>query len=59
MALAGPVSEWIGLTATFLIAGLVPVVLAVVTILAARMPADEIAHPLDRGPDAERVGSPT
>ncbi|SDN99651.1 MFS transporter [Geodermatophilus sp. DSM 45219] len=58
VALAGPVSEWIGLTATFLVAGLVPVVLAVVTIVAARMPADEVAHPLDRGPDAERVGSP-
>jgi MFS family permease len=47
MALAGTVSEVIGLTTTFLLAGLVPPVLAVVTILAARMAADEIAHPLD------------
>ena len=47
MALAGPVSELIGLRATFLLAGLVPTVLAVVTIVAARLPADEIAHPLD------------
>jgi hypothetical protein len=58
MALAGPVSEWIGLTATFLVAGLVPLALAVVAILAARMPADEIAHPLDRRPVAEPVGAP-
>ncbi len=49
MALAGTVSEVIGLTTTFLIAGLVPPVLAVVAIVAARMPADEIAHPLDTG----------
>ncbi|MCV2490154.1 MFS transporter [Geodermatophilus sp. YIM 151500] len=48
MALAGPVSQLIGLAATFLVAGLVPPVLAVVAIVAARMPADELAHPLDR-----------
>jgi MFS family permease len=53
IALAGPVSEVIGLTATFLVAGLVPPVLAVVTILAARMPADEIAHPLDVPPEPD------
>ena len=47
MALAGPVSELIGLTATFLVGGLAPPVLAVVAIVAARLPADEIAHPLD------------
>jgi MFS family permease len=47
MALAGPVSELIGLRTTFLVAGLVPVVLATIAILAARLPADEIAHPLD------------
>jgi MFS family permease len=47
MALAGTVSEVIGLTATFVVAGLAPAVLAVVLILAARMPADEIANPLD------------
>ena len=54
MALAGPVSELIGLTATFLVAGLVPAVLAVIAIVVARMPADEIAHPLDssRRPEA-------
>ena len=47
MALAGPVSELIGLTATFLIGGLLPPVLAVLAIVAARLPADEMAHPLD------------
>jgi MFS family permease len=47
MALAGTVSEVIGLTTTFLLAGLVPPVLAVVAIVAARLPADEIAHPLE------------
>ena len=51
MALAGPVSELIGLTATFLVGGIAPVVLAVTAIVAARMPADEIAHPLDVVPD--------
>ncbi|WP_245537824.1 MFS transporter [Tsukamurella paurometabola] len=45
-ALAGPVSQAIGLTATFVLAALVPVPLAVIAILAARMPQDELAHPL-------------
>jgi MFS family permease len=53
MALAGTVSEVIGLTATFLIAGLAPPVLAVVATLAWRLPADEIAHPLDVGAKTE------
>ena len=46
MALAGPVSGLIGPAAT-LLAGLAPPVLAVVAVLAARLPADEVAHPLD------------
>ncbi|MFW3169333.1 MFS transporter [Geodermatophilus sp. CPCC 206100] len=50
MALAGPVSGLIGPVATFLVAGLAPPVLAVVAILAARLPADEVTHPLDRVP---------
>jgi MFS family permease len=49
MALSGPVSAWIGLTTTFLIAALIPPVLAIVTILIARLPRDEISHPLDQG----------
>ena len=46
MALAGPVSDAIGLRNTFYIAGIVPVVVAVIAILWARLPADEVAHPL-------------
>ena len=52
MALAGTVGELVGLTTVFLVAGIGPVALAVVAIVAARMPADEIAHPLDRGAGA-------
>lgn len=52
MALAGPVSQWIGLRATFVVAGLVPVAAAVVAVLWARLPADEVAHPLRDEDDA-------
>lgn len=47
MALAGPVGEAVGLASTFLVAGVVPVFFAVAALLIARMPRDEIAHPLD------------
>jgi MFS family permease len=53
MALAGPVSEQIGVAATFALAGGVPPVLAVLAIAAARLGTDEIAHPLDT-PDGVR-----
>ncbi len=46
MALAGPVASLIGIGNTFLIAGLTPIVFAVVAVLWARLPEDEIAHPL-------------
>jgi MFS family permease len=46
MALAGPVSEAIGLRATFSIAGIAPVAFAVVAIWWAKLPQDELAHPL-------------
>lgn len=49
MAVAGPVGEWLGLAPAFLIAGLVPPLLAVVTLAAARLGEDELAHPLDHG----------
>jgi MFS family permease len=52
MALAGPVSELIGVRVTFLLAGLAPSVMAVVAVLAGRLRADEIAHPLDVVPPA-------
>lgn len=46
MALAGPVSEAIGLRTTFFIAAIVPTVAAVVATVWAKLPADELAHPL-------------
>lgn len=47
MALAGPVGEAIGFKATFAIAAFVPLVLAVVALVVARLRRDEIEHPLD------------
>lgn len=56
MAIAGPIGETVGFGWTFLVAGALPVVLAVAAIAAFRMRADEIAHPLDRtAPLAEEV----
>ena len=52
MAIAGPVGESIGIPIAFLLAGLIPTVLAVGTLLIARLGADEMAHPLDVGADA-------
>lgn len=52
MALAGPVSEAIGLRATFIVAGVVPVVAGVVTVVWARLRQDELAHPLRDEPPA-------
>ena len=46
MALAGPVSEAIGLRTTFLVAGVVPALAAVAAVTLARLPQDELAHPL-------------
>ncbi len=53
MAIAGPIGEAVGLLPVFLVAGLVPIVFAGIAILVARMPRDEIEHPLsDRGIDS-------
>lgn len=46
MAVAGPVAELIGLEATFAIAAIVPGVAAIVAVVWAKLPADELAHPL-------------
>ncbi|QNO38396.1 MFS transporter [Protaetiibacter sp. SSC-01] len=46
-AVAGPLGEAIGYGPVFVVAAVVPPVLAVVAVLAARMPRDELAHPLD------------
>lgn len=50
MAVAGPVGEAIGISATFMLAGLVPVPLALAAVLGWRLYRDEIRHPL--GPSA-------
>lgn len=47
MALAGPVGDALGLPLTFVLAGAIPVFLAVAAILGWRLYRDEIAHPLD------------
>ncbi|WP_442922458.1 MFS transporter [Microbacterium sp. Root61] len=46
MALAGPLAEVVPIPVIFIAAGLLPPVFGLIAILAARMPADEIAHPL-------------
>jgi hypothetical protein len=46
MAVAGPVSGAIGLRTTFTIAAVAPVVFAVVAVLWAKLPQDELEHPL-------------
>ena len=56
MALAGPVSEAIGLRATFAIAGIAPGVFAILAIVLARLPQDELAHPLRDERRAGRAG---
>ena len=55
MAVAGPVGELLGVPMTFVLAGLVPVFLAVAAIVGWRLPADEIAHPLDAPADEEKA----
>jgi MFS family permease len=54
MALAGPAAEVLPIWLIFLVAGLVCPVMAVIAMTVARMPDDELAHPLDRAPVAER-----
>ncbi|CAN7180138.1 MFS transporter [Arthrobacter sp. LjRoot14] len=59
MALAGPAAEVVPTWAIFLVAGGVCPVMAVVAMVVARMPADELAHPLDRSAaDRESADSP-
>lgn len=47
MAVAGPAGESLGLPVVFLIAGVAPLVIAGVAIVAARMTRDELANPID------------
>jgi MFS family permease len=51
MALAGPVGERLSVPVTFVVVAVIPVLLAGIALVVWRLPADEIAHPLD-----ERVG---
>jgi MFS family permease len=53
MALAGPASEVVPTWVIFLVAGGVCPVMAVAAMIAARMPADELAHPLDTGTEEQ------
>ena len=53
MAFAGPAGESLGLPVVFLIAGLAPLVIGLVAIIAARMTRDELVHPLDSSDDAD------
>jgi hypothetical protein len=55
MAVAGPVSEAIGLRTTFAIAAVAPVVFSVVAVLWARLPEDELAHPLQDDDEAPEL----
>ncbi|WP_024366017.1 MFS transporter [Arthrobacter sp. TB 26] len=52
MALAGPAAEALPVGLIFLVAGTVCPVMAVIALAVARMPADELAHPLDDGREA-------
>lgn len=58
MALAGPVGEGVGIPITFVVAGLVPVILAVLAIIIFRMPKDELEHPLDPAVAQAQQGGP-
>ncbi|GAY17702.1 tetracycline efflux MFS transporter Tet(V) [Mycobacterium sp. shizuoka-1] len=46
MAVAGPLSKVVSVELIFAVTGIAPVLLAAVALTAARMPRDEIAHPL-------------
>ena len=50
MAIAGPIGEAVGFGPVFLVAGIAPIVLAVIAIVAARMTRDEIENPIDLAP---------
>lgn len=58
MALAGPAAEVLPLWLIFLVAGTVCPVMAVVAMVVARMPADELAHPLASGDELADATAP-
>jgi MFS family permease len=59
MALAGPAALVVPVWLIFLAAGTVCPLMAVVAMVVARMPADELAHPLDDGREAVSAAEPT
>lgn len=58
MGLAVPISHVIGLSGAFIAAAVLPAALAVVTIIGARLPADEAAHPLREEPPFGEAAGP-
>jgi hypothetical protein len=50
MAVAGLVGESVGYGPAFIVAGSVPLVTAIIVLLVARFPRDELAHPLAAEP---------
>ncbi len=61
MALAGPIGHAVGFAPVFLVAGVLPVILAISITLLWRLHRDEIANPLDDDridPDAQEVLGP-
>jgi MFS family permease len=46
MALAGPAADAFGITAVFIVAGLVPAIVGPLALIIGRLRADEVAHPL-------------
>jgi MFS family permease len=55
MAVAGPAAEVLPIWLIFVVAGGVCPIMAVIAMMVARMSDDELAHPLDRSPEAERT----
>jgi MFS family permease len=55
MAMAGPAAEVLPIWLIFVVAGGVCPIMAVIAMMVARMSDDELAHPLDRSPEAERT----
>jgi MFS family permease len=55
MAIVGPAGAAFGLTAVFLVAGIVPGFLAVAAVVVPRLDRDELAHPLDHPATDEPV----
>jgi MFS family permease len=53
MALAGPAAEVLPIWLIFVVAGGVCPIMAVIAMMVARMPDDELVHPLDRSPEAQ------